>query len=359
MTQVDLKKTTKYAVLGFLLCAALFTVGAWQTINGTTGLYEKTLTKAVFGGEGFNASITWFLLLLVLFLLMFLWLSVMKKKQAAGKKSLGLFVISTFHKYRFLLEQLILRDFKIKYKRSILGVFWSFLNPLLMMSVQYIVFSKLFNVRGAGIEHYAIYLLCGIVIWGGFNDCATQSMRSIMTNAHLITKVYVPKYIYPISKVISAFINVVLSMVPLLLVTIIYGLFSDPHLWLRPSVLLLPFALILLLLFVQGIGFVLSTLMVFFHDIEFLWSVFAMVWMYATPIIYSLSMFGDGKGAWLKFAMNFNPLYHYIDFVRTIILEGTSPSFLEMGICLGFSLLSFFLGALIFKKNQDKFILYL
>ena len=359
MTQVDLKKTTKYAILGFLACALLFTVGAWKTINGTTALYEPALTKAIFGGEGFNASITWFILLAVLFGLMLLWLSIMKKKQVSGKKSLGLFLIMTFHRYRFLLEQLILRDFKIKYKRSILGVFWSFLNPLLMMSVQYIVFSKLFNVRGAGIEHYAIYLLCGIVIWGGFNDCATQSMRSIMTNAHLITKVYVPKYIYPISKVISAFINVVLSMVPLLLVTIIYGLFSSPHLFLKPAVLLLPFALILLLLFVQGIGFVLSTLMVFFHDIEFLWSVFAMVWMYATPIIYSLSMFGDGKGAWLKFAMNFNPLYHYINFVRSIILEGVSPSFAQMGICLGFSLLSFFLGALIFKKNQDRFILYL
>ncbi len=359
MTQVDLKKTTKYAILGFLLCAALFTAGAWQTINGTTGLYENALTKAVFGGEGFNASVTWFLLLIVLFLLMLLWLRIMKKKQVSGKKSLGLYVISTFHKYRFLLEQLILRDFKIKYKRSILGVFWSFLNPLLMMSVQYVVFSKLFNLRGAGVQHYAIYLLCGIVIWGGFNDCATQSMRSIMTNAHLITKVYVPKYIYPISKVMSAFINVVLSMVPLLLVTVIYGLFSKPQLFLKPSVLLLPFALILLLLFVQGIGFVLSTLMVFFHDIEFLWSVFAMVWMYATPIIYSLSMFNGENSAWLKTAMNFNPLYHYIDIVRTIILKGASPSFAQMGICLGFSLLSFFLGALIFKKNQDKFILYL
>ena len=358
MTQVDLKKTTKYAILGFLVCALLFTVGAWTTISGTTALYEKKLTKAIFGGEGFNASITWFILLALLFVLMLLWLSTMKKKQATGKRSLGLFLIMTFHKYRFLLEQLIMRDFKIKYKRSILGVFWSFLNPLLMMSVQYIVFSKLFNVRGAGIEHYAIYLLCGIVIWSGFNDCATQSMRSIMTNAHLITKVYVPKYIYPISKVMSAFINVVLSMVPLLLVTIIYGLFSDPHLFLKPSVLLLPFALILLLLFVQGIGFVLSTLMVFFHDIEFLWGVFAMVWMYATPIIFSLSMFGE-KANWLRVAMNFNPLYHYIDFVRTIILDGVSPSFAKMGICLGFSLLSFFLGAFIFKKNQDRFILYL
>ena len=359
MTQVDLKKTTKYAVLGFLVCAVLFTVGAWQTINGTTALYEKTITRAVFGGEGFNASISWFLLLLVLFAVLMFWLRTMKKKQVTGKKSLGLFIIMTFHKYRFLLEQLVLRDFKIKYKRSILGVFWSFLNPLLMMSVQYIVFSKIFNVRGAGIEHYAIYLLCGIVIWGGFNDCATQSMRSIMANSHLITKVYVPKYIYPISKVLSAFINVILSMVPLLLVTVVYGLFSDPHLFLKPSVLLLPFALILLLLFVMGIGFVLSTLMVFFHDIEFLWGVFSMVWMYATPIIYSLSMFNSAKADWVKFMMNFNPLYHYIDFVRAIIMDGVSPSFAEMGICLGFSLLSFFLGALIFKKNQDRFILYL
>ena len=102
MTQVDLKKTTKYAVLGFLVCAVLFTVGAWQT-------------KALFGGEGFNASISWFLLLLVLFAVLMFWLRTMKKKQVTGKKSLGLFIIMTFHKYRFLLEQLVLRDFKIKY----------------------------------------------------------------------------------------------------------------------------------------------------------------------------------------------------------------------------------------------------
>ena len=114
------------------------------------------------------------------------------------------------------MEQLISRDFKIKYKRSVLGVFWSFLNPLLMMTVQYVVFSKLLGVRDAGVQHYAIYLLCGIVIFNGFNDCCNQAMRAIISNASLITKVYVPKYIYPVTKVLSASINMVLSMVPLL-----------------------------------------------------------------------------------------------------------------------------------------------
>ena len=146
--------------------------------------------------------------------------------------------IQTLAKYEFLMEQLISRDFKIKYKRSVLGVFWSFLNPLLMMTVQYVVFSKLLGVRDAGVQHYAIYLLCGIVIFNGFNDCCNQAMRAIISNASLITKVYVPKYIYPVTKVLSASINMVLSMVPLLLVTIFYGLFNG--LYIRWSILLLP-----------------------------------------------------------------------------------------------------------------------
>jgi len=196
------------------------------------------------------------------------------------------------------------------------------------------------------------------VMWNGFNDCSTQSMRSITGNATLITKVYVPKYIYPITKVFSASINVLLSMLPLLLVTVVYGLFSTPHLYLTKAILLLPFGLIFLLLFCVGMGFLLSALMVFFRDIEFLWGVIASIWMYATPIIYSLSMF-EGKADWLADLMQFNPMYHYITFVRTIILDGTSPAFSEFMICILFSAGMFFAGYGIFRKLQDKFILYL
>ena len=225
-----------------------------------------------------------------------------------------------------------------------------------MMLVQYVVFSKLFDLRGMGITHYAIYLLCGIITWNGFSDCATQAMHAITGNASLITKVYVPKYIYPVTKVLSAGINLLLSMVPLLLVTLIYGLFND--LYLTKAIFLIPIALLFVIVFTIGVGFLLSSLMVFFHDVEFLWGVFSMMWMYATPIIYGIDLL-RGKAEWLVTLMEFNPMYHYVSFMRTIIIDGCSPALMEYVICGAFSLGMLLIGALVFKKTQDKFILYI
>ena len=345
MTKIDLKRTEKYAFLIYAGAVLLFTAGAWDRIAQST----------VFG-----IRFLWLYPAIVLLaaLVLYLYIGRMKRRQADGRKCAGLFFLQTMHKYRFLIEQLVQRDFKIKYKRSVLGAFWSFLNPLLMMTVQYVVFSHLLNIRG-NTEHYAIYLLCGIVMWSGFNDCSTQSMRSITSNAALITKVYVPKYIYPVTRVLSASINIVLSMIPLLLVTTVYGLFSTPHLYLSKAVCLIPFGLLMMLIFCVGMGFFLSSLMVFFHDIEFLWGFVSTLWMYATPIIYSLSMFEEKGVMWFVKLEQFNPLYHYIQFIRTIVLERQSPAFSEYGICLAFSVGLFLLGFFMFRKVQDRFILYL
>lgn len=276
-----------------------------------------------------------------------------------GRKSKGLYLIHTVEKYQFLIEQLVARDFKIKYKRSVLGVFWSFLNPLLMMVVQYMVFSNLMRFQQ---DHYSIYLLTGIVMFGGFNDCCNQALRAIIGNASLITKVYVPKYIYPITKVLSASINLILSMVPLLLVTLIYGLGNAEHLYLTWAVLLIPIALVLLILFTIGMGFLLSSLMVFFHDVEFLWGVLSTMWMYATPIIYPISIL-EGTDNWLSTMtlkiVRVNPLYHYIEFMRSIIISGCSPALREYVICAAWSFGMLAFGAFVFKKTQDKFILYI
>jgi ABC-2 type transport system permease protein len=344
MTKIDLKKIEKWTFLVLGALAVLLTVGAFDRLTGT----------ALFG---INFIFIYAAILALLFFLLALYFRRLSRKEKSGERSLGLYIIQTVHRFRFLIEQLVTRDFKIKYKRSVLGVFWSFLNPLLMMTVQYVVFSHLLGIRG-NIEHYAIYLLSGIVIWNGFNDCSTQAMRSITGNAPLITKVYVPKYIYPVTKVLSASINVVLSMIPLLLVTLVYGLLSTPHLYLTKAVLLIPFGILLLVVFCIGMGFLLSSLMVFFHDIELLWGVLSSIWMYATPIIYSPSMF-ESRAAWLVRVMQFNPMYHYISFIRTIILDGASPAASEFGICALCSVLMFLLGFLVCKKTQDKFILYL
>ncbi len=343
MIELDFKKTEQKLFFGLFFLWILFFVGNVRTI------IHDTL---------FGIGKLWLFLLAtaVCFTAFFLYMAHLRKGQGKEKEPGGLRFLKTVHKYRFLISQLVERDFKVKYKRSVLGVFWSFLNPLLMMIVQYVVFSKLLNLRG-NIEHYAIYLLTGIVIWNGFNDCTTQSMRSITGNTALITKVYVPKYIYPVTKVLSSFINVILSMIPLLLVSLIYGLFSSPHLYLNETLCLLPFGLLFLLVFCIGMGFLFSTLMVFFRDVEFLWTVISAIWMYATPIIYSLDMFT--VAAWLVKLMQFNPIYHFISFFRTVILNGTPVPLREYLFCAAFSVLVFLIGYYVFRKNEDKFVLYL
>lgn len=262
------------------------------------------------------------------------------------RSTIVLRLLSVFQRYGYLMRQLISRDFKTKYKRSILGVFWSFLNPLLTMLVQYVVFSTLFK---SDIPNFPLYLLTGIVCFNFFNEATNMSLQSIVGNAALITKVYVPKYIYPVSRVFSSTINLLLSMIPLFAVML---LTRTPA---RPALLLLPFGLICLVVLCIGIGFILSTAMVFFRDTQFLWGVVSMLWMYVTPIFYPESIIPD------KFMLLYkcNPLYHIIRFIRIILINGVSPEPKAYALCLIASFVPLLLGAIIFKKNQDKFILNL
>lgn len=263
-----------------------------------------------------------------------------------GKNCLALRVISAFQRYGYLMRQLVARDFKTKYKRSVLGVLWSFLNPLLTMMVQYIVFSTLFK---SDIPNFQLYLISGIVCFNFFSEATTMGLQSIVGNAALITKVYVPKYIYPVSRVFSSTINLLLSLIPLLAVMLLTG---TP---VRPAVLLLPFGLICLVAFCIGISFILSTLMVFFRDTQFLWGVVSMLWMYATPIFYPESIIPAQYMAIYKC----NPMYHIIRFIRIVLMDGVSPEPKAYGLCLIASFVPLLVGAVIFKKNQDKFILNL
>ena len=249
-------------------------------------------------------------------------------------------------KYKFLIKQLVNRDFKTKYKRSVLGVFWSFLNPLLTMSVQYVVFSNLFRFD---IEHYPVYLLTGILMFNYFNEACSLTLMSIMNNGALIKKVYVPKFIYPLTRVLSSFINLIISLVPLILVVLVSGI--KPHL----SVFLVVYPLVCIGIFCLGLGMMLATSMVFFQDTQFLWNVLSMIWMYLTPIFYPAAIL-PAKVAWI---LKLNPLYYYIDFMRTCIIDGTSPSAVMYVASLASALLMLGIGTLIFRKNQDKFILYL
>lgn len=267
-------------------------------------------------------------------------------RQKRGKNSLGLKMISAFVRYRFLLQQLISRDFKSKYKRSVLGILWSFLNPLLLMLVQYIVFSTIFK---SNVPNFPVYLLSGIVFFNFFSEACGMSLMSIVGNSSLITKVYVPKYIYPVSRVLSSTINLLFSLIPLFAVIFIT---RTP---ITPSYVLLPFGMVCLILFCIGLGMFLSSAMVFFRDTQFLWGVINMLWMYATPIFYPEEILPPQ----FAFILKLNPLYHFIRFNRIVIMQGVSPEPRAYFYCLLFALGMLLVGVLMFKKTQDKFVLYI
>ena len=263
-----------------------------------------------------------------------------------GKHSYVVNALIAMRKYRFLIRQLVGRDFKTKYKRSVLGVFWSFLNPLLTMAVQYVVFSNLFRFD---VPHYQAYLIIGIVFFNFFSESTNMALSSIIGNAGLITKVYVPKYIYPLTRVLSSLVNLVISLIPLLLVTLISGIVPTK------AYLLVPFVLVCLAVFSLGIGLLLAALMVFFRDVQFLWGVLTMIWMYATPIFYPASIL-PAKIAWV---LDVNPLYYFITFARTCFMDGISPEPIVYVKCFLMAFITLLAGALVFGKSQDRFVLYL
>ena len=176
-----------------------------------------------------------------------------------------------------------------------------------------------------------------------------MSLTSIIGNAGLITKVYVPKYIYPLTRVLSSLVNLVISLIPLLLVTLISRIVPTK------AYLLVPFVLVCLAVFCLGIGLLLAALMVFFRDIQFLWGVLTMIWMYATPIFYPPTILPDN----LRGLLNLNPLYHFITFARTCFIDGISPEPSVYFLCFMVAAIALLVGALVFQKAQDRFVLYL
>ena len=249
-------------------------------------------------------------------------------------------------RYGFLLEQLVKRNFNTKYRQSVLGVLWSFLNPLLTMAVQYVVFSTLFQ---SDISHFPVYLLTGIILFGFFNECVTLGMDSIVLNGPLITKVAMPKMIYPLSRSISSLISLVISLVPLLAVMLLSG---TP---LSPALLLLPAVVGLTFLFALGMALILCTMNVFFRDTRFLWSVVSLLWTYATPIFYPISIIPE---AWQP-VFRLNPMFQFIDFARTIIIGGAWPTIAQWGMCLACAAIPLALGLIVFRRNEDKFVFHL
>lgn len=255
-------------------------------------------------------------------------------------------IFDTYRKYSFLLSQLVERDFKTKYRRSALGIVWSLLNPLLIMIVQYLVFSTLFRFD---IPNYAVYLLSGIVMFNYMADATNQSMTCIIQNASLINKVYIPKYIYPFSRVISSGVNFLFSLLALYIVIIATGM------QITISHIAMLFAILCLFIFICGVSFLLASLMVFFRDTQFLYSIILTIWTYMTPIFYPESILPP----FMLAIMKFNPMYHFIRFIRIIILEGGIPDLMAWLYCGLFAIISLTIGIIVFRRTQNNFILNL
>lgn len=258
-------------------------------------------------------------------------------------------LISVFVKYRALINQLVQRDIKTKYRRSVLGLLWTVLNPLLMMTVLSIVFSYFFS-RYGDVENFPVYLLCGQVIFNFFNESTSIAMGSIVHSGELIKKVYVPKYLFPITKVMSSGVNLLSSMIALVIVMV------ATRSRVTPTVLLAVFPLLYVLLFSAGVSLFLSAAAVSFRDLMHLYSVVTTAWMYLTPVIYPMSIL-DGAPKWAVFIINANPLTAFIKIFRAVVLDGVTAPWILHVQSIVWCVIALVIGSLVFKKSQDKFIL--
>ncbi len=261
------------------------------------------------------------------------------------KKSL-LELVQIFGKYRFLLSQLVGKEFKNKYRRSYLGILWSLLNPLFMMMIVSSVFSFIFRFD---IENFQVYLILGQITFNFFSEATQVSVTTIVGAGQLIKKVYVPKYIFPLSKVLFSLLNFGFSFIAAFFVMVCYGV--TPGL----SMLYLPLWMGYYFLFTLGISLLLSACMVFLRDTQHLYSLVMVAFGYLTPVFYPVSSLAP----WMQEVMKFNPLYQYITYLRNILLYGCSPSVWDNVVCLGYAFVSVVAGMHYFFRKQDQFILYI
>ena len=263
-----------------------------------------------------------------------------------GKTTFALRALHFIQKNLFLLQQLVTRDFNAKYKRSALGVIWSFFNPLLTMLVQYVVFSTLFS---SGVDNYVVFLFSGIVVYSFFSEATTFILTSIVDNTALISKVHTHKLIFPISRVLSAGINFGISFSLLLLITLISG---TP---IQASIFFVPYAIVCLMLFALGLGLILASVMVFFRDIQFIYGVLITILMYLTPIFYPASALPNA----VQLLFKFNPIYHILTFVRSCLIDGNYPGIDCTLSCFLSAVFFLLVGSYVFRKTQNNFTFYL
>ncbi len=245
----------------------------------------------------------------------------------------------------FILSSLVSKDFKLKYRRSVLGVLWSVLNPLLMMVVLTAVFSFMFRFD---IENFPLYLILGNTLFALMSNSTTSAMTSIINAASLIKKVRINKMVFPIETVLFEMLNFAISLIAVAMVMIYF------QVWPGWSLLLLPLVLVYTAVFSAGLGLLLSALSVFFRDLVHLWSVVVTAWTYLTPLFYPITMLPQ----FMQDIMQWNPMYQYVAYLRDIMMYGIFPSFEQNLICIGMAVVTFVVGLFTFRKLEHRFILF-
>ena len=250
-----------------------------------------------------------------------------------------------WQKHRFLFEELVKRDFKKKYKRTVLGMGWSMLSPLLMLLVMKAVFTQFF---GRTMPHYTTYLFCGLLLFNWFSEATNSGMRSLYGSSGIFTKVNVPKYLFLLAGSVQVFINFVLT----LLVFFVFCWMDGVSFTWRFSLLAYP--VLMLFVFNLGVAMVLSALFIFFRDLDYLWRVFVQLLMYGSAIFYSVEAFP----AKVQLVFACNPVYRHIAYSREIVLAGTVPSFEAHLMLLGWAVAALLAGALMYKHYNTRFLYY-
>ena len=253
--------------------------------------------------------------------------------------------IEIFKKHRFLFSELVKRDFKKKYKNTYLGMVWSILSPLLSLLIMSLVFTHFFGNRQ---PHFTIYLFCGNIIFSYFTDSTNGGMGSLLGNAGIFTKINVPKYLFLFSRNVSSLINFGLTLIVFFIFCIIDKITFT---W---AFILLLFPILCIIIFNLGMGLILSALFVFFRDMQYLWSVFTQLLMYLSAIFYTV----DILPPLMQKLFLLNPVYVYIKYFRLIVIDNSIPSIQFHLLALGYALLTFAVGAIIYKKCNHKFLYY-
>lgn len=252
-----------------------------------------------------------------------------------------------FFKYRELFFQLVSRDIKLKYRRSVLGYLWSVLNPLMTMVIMTVVFSAML---ARGIENFPVYLLSGSLLFSFMSGAVSRAAPSVIGGAALLKKIYIPKYIFTLASVTSELVTMLFSLGALVIVVLATGLRLS---W---RVALIPIPVIELYVFSLGLGLFLAQAMVFFRDVQYIWGVLSTAWMYLTPIFYPVSLLPENVRSAVT---GFNPMYYYIAQFRYFVLGGAGGWRGDALRGAAAAAVMLLLGLAMFSRNKNKFVLYL